>query len=482
MKRTICILLIALMGLDMLAGCQKTLETPLVVGKNNEIMLEKAQADEPMPSDTDTVAVDLYDRLNAPQNYTADLVSKGGKLTVHVDANVELPDSELPVFRIKLAEFSTEQVRTMASALLGNDPKYVMGLDTRTKAVCEREIQRLRDGIADWGNVGTDLFDMVYDTQDEAQKALDKLLAEVADAPESLPAITPDYSWQKPYVWSDAKGEIDTTDAYMTLWTMPDNATYSWIHAMNSREFSGNATFEYCRDFLYTTTGELGTNSADVSGMLPFSEQEAYSLASQTIQNMGLEGFVCSARYGVLNLNDPAGYSKTPLYTFFFTRQYAGIAETYTNDGQTGGAKDTTSWYYEMVQVRIDKDGIAYVKYSSPTEIVEPVMTATTLLPFDDIRGIFEKMVLIVGNRVDAGISMALESQEYVITDVRLGLMSVREENADTGLMIPVWDFLGYENYVLTNGENGTTGSNRLTSYLTINAIDGSIVQRGYGY
>ena len=416
-----------------------------------------------------------------PQNYTADLVSKGGKLTVHVDANVELPDSELPVFRIKPAEFSTEQVKTMASALLGNDPKYVESVDIRTKAACEREIQRLRDGIADWDNVGTYLFDMVYDTQDEAQSALNKLLEEAANAPESLPAITPDFSWEKPHVWSDAKGEIDTTDTYMTLWTMPDNATYSWINANNMLEVSGHATFQYCRDFLYTTTGILVTNSTDISGMLPFSEQEAYSLASQTIQNMGLNDFVCSARYGVLNRNDPAGYSTTPLYVFFFTRQYAGVAETYTNVGETSGTEYSPSWYYETVQVRVDKDGVAYVKYSAPVEIVEPVMTATTLMPFDDIRGIFEKMVLIVGNRVDTGTGFGPESQEYVITDVRLGLMSVREENTDTGLMIPVWDFLGYDNYVLKNGESGTTNSNRLTSYLTINAVDGSILQRGYG-
>ena len=51
MKKTICIVLSALTALAVFAGCQKTPENPLIVEKNMENMLEKAQETEHSESD-----------------------------------------------------------------------------------------------------------------------------------------------------------------------------------------------------------------------------------------------------------------------------------------------------------------------------------------------------------------------------------------------------------------------------------------------
>jgi hypothetical protein len=60
--------------------------------------------------------------------------------------------------------------------------------------------------------------------------------------------------------------------------------------------------------------------------------------------------------------------------------------------------------------------------------------------------------------------------------------MCVREQNCDTGLLIPVWDFRGYE-YVSGDIEGSyLVESNGYKSFLTINAIDGSIIDRSSGY
>ena len=108
-------------------------------------------------------------------------------------------------------------------------------------------------------------------------------------------------------------------------------------------------------------------------------------------------------------------------------------------------------------------------------------MDAATLLPFDEITSIFERMAVIVDNSIDsAGVDGA--SEHRVITTVRLGLMCIREQDSDTGLLIPVWDFLGYEER--TSPSEGTLSfyTNELESFLTINAVDGSIVDRSSGY
>ncbi|NLB42889.1 MAG: hypothetical protein GX815_11660, partial [Clostridiales bacterium] len=67
-------------------------------------------------------------------------------------------------------------------------------------------------------------------------------------------------------------------------------------------------------------------------------------------------------------------------------------------------------------------------------------------------------------------------------------LMRVTEQDVgDSGLVIPVWDFFGTLTLKskpgqpnLAEGDDG--GRYTYTSFLTINAIDGSIIDRELGY
>lgn len=109
-------------------------------------------------------------------------------------------------------------------------------------------------------------------------------------------------------------------------------------------------------------------------------------------------------------------------------------------------------------------------------------MANTKLLSFDKIQDIFEKMSLIVDNEIDYNpVWDSSGGMEYHITTVRLGLVCVREKNIDTGLLVPAWDFLGYERGRMSSDTNWrTVNTNELEPYLTINAIDGNIIERGY--
>ena len=120
MKQIICVILSTLLVVVIAAGCYPTPESPIVVGKDVDIMLDKAQAIDPQTESG--AAVDLYERLHAPQTYTAELVSKGGKLTVHVDASIELPDCELPIYRIKAATLQRSRYSALQRPCLGTTP------------------------------------------------------------------------------------------------------------------------------------------------------------------------------------------------------------------------------------------------------------------------------------------------------------------------------------------------------------------------
>ncbi|HZJ83455.1 MAG TPA: DUF6034 family protein, partial [Clostridia bacterium] len=77
-------------------------------------------------------------------------------------------------------------------------------------------------------------------------------------------------------------------------------------------------------------------------------------------------------------------------------------------------------------------------------------------------------------------------SYEMKVTEARLGLMRVTEKDVgDSGLIIPVWDFFGTLTLKGKPGQpNPSEGDQHYiyTSFLTINAIDGSIIDRELGY
>lgn len=109
MKKLITIFLTLFMLIST-AACQPTPEQDIVVGKDTDRLIENAAKDTSAPFPSDASGCDLYERIGAPETYSAELVSKGGKLTVHVDADVELPDCEIPIYRLRATEFNAEQV------------------------------------------------------------------------------------------------------------------------------------------------------------------------------------------------------------------------------------------------------------------------------------------------------------------------------------------------------------------------------------
>jgi hypothetical protein len=477
MKRTFRILLTVLTVATILAGCQKTPESPFVISKSTETMLERAQVDGTL-SDNGASVVDLYARLDAPGRYTADLLSKGGHLSVHVDAQVYLPDRELSISRIRPVAFSTEEVKVFTDALFGGNAHYIESGDVKTKGVYQHEIDQLRAALDDWENTGTYQYDMVYNTREEAEQALANMLTLAVAAPEELPYSEPDFRWQTINASVDGNS-VATADSGMMLFAMPDNATVSRMDIDNSLETRGAAEMRYWRD-VSVMLGALSTESADVSDTLYISQEDAYAIAQNTIARMQLSDFACSAQQANIYRLDPSGMTTKAVYDFMFTRVTDSVAQTYTNDDESNAGGYNKSWLYEKIHVLVDDEGVYKVVYTAPCEVVETIMLATSLLPFNTVKDIFEKMVVIADNLVDTDTSGYTE--KYVITSVRLGLMSVREQDCETGLLIPVWDFLGYSESESEQHGFETLNTNELESFLTINAIDGSIIQRGNGY
>ena len=192
MKRYIAILLCMAVAAGV-AACQPTPEQAIVVGKDTDRLIENASKDTSAPFPSDASGCDLYERIGAPETYSAELVSSGGKLHVFADARVVLPSCELPIVRMKPVEFTQAQAKQFAAVLIDGNAKFVRyDADNPTKGEYERRIELLRYGLQNWEEKGQYIFDLRYNTAQEAEAALAELVSKAASAPEpdKRPAAT----------------------------------------------------------------------------------------------------------------------------------------------------------------------------------------------------------------------------------------------------------------------------------------------------
>jgi len=188
-----------------------------------------------------------------------------------------------------------------------------------------------------------------------------------------------------------------------------------------------------------------------------------------------------------------------------FERIYNGIPVTFTepsvyflrgNHNNNSVSLDDESfnraWSYESMSMRVCSKGIISFDWSSPHTIAETVVDDSTLLPFEDIQDIFESMFRIKYDENDY-------NRDGEITKVKLTLRRIIEQNnIEKGLFVPVWDFYGSitappcDNNIsfITAGASCSPGLFEVVgipetidnTLLTINAIDGTVIDLTKGY
>lgn len=164
-------------------------------------------------------------------------------------------------------------------------------------------------------------------------------------------------------------------------------------------------------------------------------------------------------------------------YWFCYTRVVDGVQVTHTSSTLTYGddLDYTVAPDYEMLSLVIDGDRIIGVYWNAPMQIGQMMQADVTLLPFESIMDIFGA----VSPLSIQGQENAFSKNGWMIYEIRLGYMPVLNKNAN-GIweLRPVWDFFGVRDL----GDEANELANPLTCALTIDAIDGTVIDRKYGY
>ena len=178
------------------------------------------------------------------------------------------------------------------------------------------------------------------------------------------------------------------------------------------------------------------------------------------------------------------------------------LALEWENEDGTLHEGQSEGWENEVLTMDFCSGTLQSFLHRNPIEASNASDERLFLLPFDEVKDIFEKTITLQvmtedKNRmiaVDGGSnyrypSIDAQSAEITITKVQLGYMRMQSEDSDTeAILIPVWDFYGTwtseePEYEYGNGKDGLVMGNVMMDdagvpLLTIDARDGSVIQR----
>ncbi len=171
---------------------------------------------------------------------------------------------------------------------------------------------------------------------------------------------------------------------------------------------------------------------------------------------------------------------KTLAYCFVYTREVGGIPITYEYT-DVESSKDTAmapAPGTESILLTIHEDRIFDFVWKNPCAIGDVLQPQAELLPFEQIMSIFGTIapLSVQSTETDKTLKKAYSNGMH-ITEIRLGYMPVLcKDDPNQWELRPVWDFMGSR--ILPRATYSHVGS----SLLTIDAIDGTVIDRKYGY
>lgn len=480
MKRILSLLLLACLVLGLLTGCQKTPDTPVVIQKDQEQMIHTAQ------HGRDNSA--LLAALEVPERFTGNWTGVNDFVHVTADAEIILPNADkIPTGSIGRRDFTQADADNLMRVLLkGNTLYEELGM---TKQQALERLEQLQ--AMQRGEIPVDL-DGGYEALPGAIEHWAEYARTAPDGDERVPAETSFVPRSENLYAIRGWSEVDGKTMHLFIQNVSgflDHASV-FVDGYGDSNFSSAVAISPIQDELPEPL------------TVDFSREDAIRQGDALMEELGFEHAVCDEAYPVLFTRsmptavavegaDNAPSEESWLshilatgYELQYVRCLNGFPISWTPI--RGGAVPENesfngAWHYEVITLDYTKDGLVYFYWESPH--TEPVLKVedTQLMPFSNIAEIFAKMIMVKNSDVQIinernGYDTV---RNYEITKVKLGLMRIKAKDSfDEGLLVPVWDFWGRSVWEW-QGETTDFGEEII---LTINAIDGSMIDRELGY
>ena len=468
MKKKTMRMLSAALAVTLLSGCGAAqTNTPAETSVNQAMLLEKSA--QPQES-----------AYTFPEKFTGDWTGQEGKLTIHADAQVvaEL-GTALPTATVEPREFNQEDVDNLLKVFLKGEPLY-------SHVQTKQELQGHLDYInsPDWTSDPGKPSDPA--SLEARRKELNAwYTAEIAKAPEEKPIL---------------HGFSDSDDPKWIGGTATVDGIKWEVSIRNDIDGGWTAAYIERTDYKYR----------DYSIQLPdASKEESIARGNALMQALGLQNFVLTdAQQWSVELPGDNGIWRLYYAPTVNGFPIAGARQdiTQTHDGtvyqdyqywdyacKDSENPDTVSWDLENILLDVGKNGVLRFAWTAPS--TKPVVrqAESTLLPFEEIAAIADTMLpeVIVGPKETPLTQLDQYNgfdtrMDVDITKVSLSLMRIRDKGSLQGTIVPVWDFWGtsdwYDAEPNAYGYQEKGMSYDFQPMLTLNAVDGTVVDRQLGY
>lgn len=459
-------------------ACQSTPETEAVIGKgDNE--LEKKIAQSPVPKQ----------ECNVPAKWEENFNGLANDVLIEINANIDIPDvNAFPVVQVEPDEITQDEASNLIDGLIGDAP-FIVGKSGFTKSEIQDYILEIQKSISD---PNSDFNQVLKEGTPEYQETLKQKQAEISAWSEAL-KTAPDTIESKEASKQFQIVDIDGVDSYWSIEGYPQLANTEIAYL----EISKSKSPFYLQNIIFFKNQPLTVFSTQVEGLndVTISLEEAKDSAQSFLEKLGINdmkvSLSCSA-YQDAFIKDTIE-DAPQCYVFYFTRIVENLPITYQEsrlDYVALAEQYSPFWEQESIRIGVDDSGIVYFYWGGTMKTEKILNSNIELLPFGEIQELFTKN--IVKNIDIVNDNPAIVQRRFYINRIVLGLTKIMQKNKQGKYMlIPTWSFFGYEidkydepqagGYKLDeNNEYRQDSIGR--SFLTINAIDGSIIDPELGY
>ena len=458
-------------------ACQATPNQAAVVGKSDANFQSANDSNESDPNSGGL----LIQTLGAPDRWVLDGsgASSNSHMTLNIDAEIVLPSvSQIPVVSASPRNFTQDDIDLVKNTFFGENAEY-REYSVETKENIEEHILSIKKELSTLDNSSESTSH-----RDQLNSRINELETEYISAPSESDLKEAEPILQKGFVVPGSEGgECEG----FSVSTNKDGKRYIFETANN---WLGYLTYMCINDgdWAYTATSGEPYN---ISISKEDAAKKATELVSKITQDYELCYVGCAARQAKYSTNNWG-------WACVFMRSINGCPTAYASNEIGEHMEDTnaTPIRYEKIMVVVDDGGIASFKWESPMAINSVETESADLMSFNEI----EKIALDAINTDYMAQNDMYDNFTVDVTRVELGLMRIKQPNSGAYYYSPVWNIFSKITSATLPGEASETfdepqayddagnpirldsGFTEVWGPVTLNAIDGSRIDRNVGY
>lgn len=439
----------------------------------------------------------VREAIRAPERWEEEPFASGdGRMQVEADAQVQIPDvAALPIWKIGRVCMDEALATQIVQGLFGDSPVYnpyhylgllddtassqeEMGFSVESKELGNETVMNTYRGVVEH-NGGVYWCELSSGVQNGSEAVI--YAQREIDGWE--PARWHWYGAEEAKVYEEAPGQpsleyFTDFEEYIIHENMRE--VIPEVSREKMEELAGLSP-EEALEQADTYVKDMGIGTFEAVSVVPVggylldstvAEEELEGAEEQDVHGCGGQETV--DRLWTAELQEGA-------YQILYTRTVEGVPVTYERTRGGGLPEEDAGapkggavyWPYEMLWFVINDEGVQYMELKNLYRLERQKAEDTELLEFSQIEKIVEEAV-----KEDLWKKQADGAAKSVIREAKLGYMKLYDPWSEelSGVLVPVWDFFGWQE---TDGE--TVFSQKYVSYLTVQAVNGMVLDRESG-